>query len=80
MIAAVLSTVSAVPQVWRTWTTRSARDLSFVSMLIALVATVLWIIYGLMMQGWSVVLANGLVGFLVAALIVMKLIFDRNDA
>ncbi|MGE5548089.1 MAG: SemiSWEET family sugar transporter [Solirubrobacterales bacterium] len=78
MVAAVLSTVSLLPQVRRTWVTRSAQDLSFSWMIMALVAMALWIIYGLMLDGWSVVFANSLAGTMIVALIAMKLSFDRR--
>lgn len=78
MVAAVLSVLSLVPQVARTWATRSARDLSFGWLGTALTAMALWVVYGLMLDGWSVVVANTLAGALIAALVVMKFTFDRE--
>lgn len=80
MTAALLSTVSLLPQIKRTWETRSAADLSFGWMVTALTAMILWVVYGLMLDGWSVVLANSLAGSMIAALIVMKIVFDRRQS
>lgn len=75
-IAAVLSTVSLLPQLWRSWTTRSVRDLSVGWIIIAIFGACLWIVYGLMIGGPSVVLANCLVGVMLVALVAMKLAFE----
>ncbi|MEW6688694.1 MAG: SemiSWEET family transporter [Pseudomonadota bacterium] len=80
MVAAFLSTVSLLPQLWRSWTTRSVRDLSLGWIIIAGVGACLWIVYGLMIGGLSIVVANSLVGLMLVALVAMKLAFEANAA
>ncbi len=77
-IAAVLSTASLVPQIWRSWATRSVRDLSLGWIVIAIVGACLWIVYGLLIGGLAIVLANSLVGLMLVALAAMKLAFEST--
>ena len=56
--AATLTTLAFVPQVLQALRTRDLRDISL-SMYIAFCSGImLWLIYGLLMQAWPVVIAN----------------------
>jgi MtN3 and saliva related transmembrane protein len=72
--AGALTTLAYVPQVIRTWRTRSARDLSL-GMLLALTAGVgLWLVYGIALGAWPIIVANGVTLVLASVLVVFKLI------
>ena len=72
--AGSLTTLAYVPQVVRTWRTRSTKDLSL-SMLVALCAGVsLWLIYGIALGAWPIIIANAVTVVLSLVLIVFKLI------
>jgi MtN3 and saliva related transmembrane protein len=72
--AGSLTTLAYVPQVVRTWRTRSARDLSL-GMLVALSAGVgLWLVYGIALGAWPIIIANSVTLVLSIVLIVFKLI------
>lgn len=72
-VAGTLTTLAFVPQVVRTWRTRSTGDLS-VGMLFAFSAGVaLWLIYGLGLRAWPIVVANGVTLALALVLLGFKL-------
>lgn len=74
-VAATLTTVSFIPQVWRVWTTRHTRDISL-SMYIAFTGGVaLWLVYGMMIASWPIIIANSITVCLAGAVLVMKLRF-----
>ena len=73
-VAGTLTTLAYVPQVIRTWRTRSAKDLSL-GMLLALSAGVgLWLVYGVALGAWPIIIANGVTLVLALVLVGFKLI------
>jgi MtN3 and saliva related transmembrane protein len=74
-IAATLTTASFVPQAWHTFKTRDVRGISL-GMYSAFTAGVAaWLIYGLLMGAWPIVIANAITLALAAAILGMKLRF-----
>ena len=72
-VAASLTTLAFVPQVLQIWRTRSARDVSL-PMYVALTCGIIcWLIYGLMLNAWPIIIANIVTFLLAVAVIVMKL-------
>jgi MtN3 and saliva related transmembrane protein len=57
--AAFLTTASFLPQVVRTWRTRAARDLSLPMFLMLSTGLALWLLYGILLGRWPLILANG---------------------
>lgn len=66
--AAVLTTGAFLPQAWKTFKTRSARDLSLNMFLMLNAGIALWLVYGICIGQWPVIIANA-VGLANAALI-----------
>jgi MtN3 and saliva related transmembrane protein len=80
--AATLTTLAFVPQVLQALRTRDLRDISL-SMYAAFCSGItLWLVYGLLMQAWPVVIANvftlGLAG-VVLYLKVRQVLADHNS-
>lgn len=74
-IAATLTTVSFIPQVWRVWTTRHTRDISL-GMYIAFTSGVaLWLVYGILLNSWPIIIANSITVCLAGAVLAMKIRF-----
>ena len=71
--AAFLTTLSFVPQAWLTFRTRDVRGLSLGMSSVFTVGVALWLLYGLMMGAWPIVLANAVTLALASAILVMKL-------
>lgn len=70
--AASLTTVAYAPQVVRTWRMGGA-GLSWITLTLFGVGVALWFIYGIVRQSEPLILANGLTGLQVFALILLKL-------
>lgn len=72
-IAATLTTASFVPQAWHTFQTRDVRGISL-GMYSAFTAGVAcWLVYGLLLGAWPIVIANCITLALAASILVMKL-------
>jgi MtN3 and saliva related transmembrane protein len=56
--AGILTVVSFVPQVIRTWRTHRTHDLSLGMFALLVTASSLWIIYGIVIEDWPVILTN----------------------
>ena len=75
-IAATLTTIAFLPQVIKVWKSRSARDISLGMYFLFSTGVLLWLVYGIMLAAWPIIVAN-LITLLLALLIVgMKLKFD----
>lgn len=71
-LAGVCTTLAFLPQVMRTWRTGSARDLSLGWLVIFTTGVGLWLIYGVMLQAWPIILANCLTLVMVGVLTFLK--------
>ena len=74
-IAAALTTLSFVPQAWHTFTTRDVRGISLGMYSAFTLGVALWLVYGLLLGAWPIVVANVITLALAAAILVMKLRF-----
>ena len=74
-LASVLTTISFIPQVWRVWKTRSARDLSLPMYLIFTMGVALWLVYGVMLGSWPIIVGNAITVVLAGMVLAMKLKF-----
>lgn len=71
--AAILTTASFVPQAWHTFRTRDVRGISL-GMYGAFTAGVAcWLLYGVLLEAWPIVIANCVTLALALAILVMKL-------
>jgi MtN3 and saliva related transmembrane protein len=74
--AGFLTTVAFVPQVLKTWKSKSASDLSFGMFLVFSLGVLCWLIYGILLAEFPIVLWNTVTLIMVLALLIMKLKFD----
>jgi len=73
--AAVLTTASFVPQAWHTFQTRDVRGISLGMYGEFTAGVACWLVYGLLLGAWPIVIANSITLALAAAILVMKLRF-----
>ena len=73
--AAVLTTVSFVPQAWHTFTTRDVRGISLGMYSVFTAGVACWLVYGLLLGAWPIVIANIITLALAGGILVMKLRF-----
>ena len=76
--AATLTTASFLPQAWLTFRTRDVSGISLAMYSVFTLGIALWLVYGLFIEAWPVVIAN-VVTFVLAAMILgMKLSMGRK--
>ncbi len=80
LVAALLTTLSFLPQALLTLRTRDVSGISL-SMYSAFTLGVgLWLVYGVMLGAWPVIIANALTLALATSILGMKLWFGRRPA
>ena len=75
VVAAVLTTASFLPQVWHSFKTRDVSGISLGMYSVFTVGIALWLVYGLLIGAWPLILANGITLVFALAILVMKLRF-----
>ncbi len=58
LTAAALSTISFFPQLLKTWKTKSAKDISLSMFSIFCAGVLLWLVYGILINDFPVIIAN----------------------
>jgi MtN3 and saliva related transmembrane protein len=71
--AAILTTSSFVPQALHTFKTKDVRGISLTMYGTFVVGITLWLVYGLLLNAWPIVLANTITLTLALAILAMKL-------
>jgi MtN3 and saliva related transmembrane protein len=75
---AFLSSITFIPQVYKVWQTKSVGDLSTAMMFIVFSSTLVWLVYGLALTLWPVILCNGIICVLSALLIYFKFTYSKK--
>ncbi len=76
--AAACTTGAFIPQVLMVWRDRGAPGISTGMYLIFILGVALWLWYGLAVNSWPVVIANGLTLLLASCVLGMKWYFARG--
>ena len=76
--AATLTTASFVPQAWLTFRTRDVSGISLAMYSVFTLGIALWLVYGLYIEAWPIVIANVVTFALAAAILAMKLAMGRK--
>jgi MtN3 and saliva related transmembrane protein len=76
-LAAVLTTVSFFPQAWHSFKTRDVSGVSLGMYSVFTVGVALWLVYGLLLRAWPIVVANVITLGLALAILGMKVVFGR---
>ncbi|MGB4115607.1 MAG: SemiSWEET transporter [Polaromonas sp.] len=74
-VAAVLTTASFALQTWHSYKTRDVGGISLGMYSVFTLGVALWLVYGVLLQSWPMVIANGITLLLAAAILGMKLRF-----
>jgi MtN3 and saliva related transmembrane protein len=74
-IAAFLTTSAFIPQAWLTWRRKRAEGVSLGMYGIMVTGTIGWLIYGLMLGAWPIIVANVISLSLSAFILAMKLVY-----
>lgn len=79
-IGGVLTTFAFVPQVVQVVKRRSARDVSLAMYAIFVSGVVCWLLYGLFIGAWPIIIANLVTFCLAGAVLALKLFFDYQGS
>ena len=74
-IAGLLTTIAFLPQVIKVWRTKSTKDISIWMFLIFTTGVLLWLIYGLMIRNYSLIIANTITLILSISILIAKILF-----
>ena len=72
-VAATLTTASFIPQAWLTFKTKDVSGISLGMYSVVTTGVAAWLVYGLMLGAWPVVVANAVTLALASGILVMKL-------
>jgi MtN3 and saliva related transmembrane protein len=78
--AAFLTTASFVPQAWLTFRTRNVSGISLSMYSAFTLGIALWLVYGVVISAWPIVVANVVTLALALAILLMKLRYGKNPA
>jgi len=74
-IAACLTTSAFVPQAWLTWQHKRAEGVSTGMYLIMVCGVLMWMVYGILLHAWPIIIANAVTLALAMFILVMKIIY-----
>ena len=72
-VAAILTTASFVPQAWHTFRTRDVSGISLSMYSLFTAGVALWLVYGILMEAWTIIIANIITTSLALMILLMKL-------
>ncbi len=78
-LAACLTTASFLPQAWLSFKTRDVSGVSLGMYSVFTVGVALWLVYGLLLRAWPIVIANAITLALALAIVTMKLVYGSRD-
>ena len=76
-LAAILTTASFVPQVWKTFRSRDVSGISLVMYSLFTVGVALWLVYGILIMAWPIIIANVITTSLALMILAMKLRYSK---
>ena len=75
LAAGFLTTISFVPQLAKIWKTRSAEDVSKKMFLAIAAGVTLWLVYGIILGQWPIIVWNAVSLVLACAILALKIKF-----
>jgi MtN3 and saliva related transmembrane protein len=75
--AGAVTTFTFLPQVIKTWKEKSAKNISLLMFVIAVTNEIMWIVYGIMLNNWVIILTNSVLMVMALTMIYFKLTFKE---
>lgn len=72
-VAATLTTLAFVPQAVKTLRTRDTRSISVQMYVVFTIGVAFWLVYGIVLRSWPMIIANIITFLLAASILAMKL-------
>jgi MtN3 and saliva related transmembrane protein len=79
LTAAACTTISFVPQVIKTYKMKSGSGISMGMYLIFLTGVLLWLVYGLIIHNWPIILANIITLLLGLSVVIMVRVYGGRE-
>jgi MtN3 and saliva related transmembrane protein len=76
--AGAVTCLTFLPQVIKTWQSKSAKDISLNMFLIAATNEVMWILYGVLLNNWVIILTNVIVLAMSLIMIYLKFKYGKQ--
>lgn len=76
--AGALTAFTFLPQVLKTWKEKSAKDVSLYMFIIAFVNEIMWLIYGVMIHNWVIILTNAVMLAMSGIMIMLKMKYNHQ--
>jgi MtN3 and saliva related transmembrane protein len=73
LIAGALTTLAFIPQVLKTWKSKHARDISLSMFAIFSFGVLLWLLYGIQIEAWPVIIANAVTLVMSLTILIFKI-------
>jgi MtN3 and saliva related transmembrane protein len=73
LMAGSLTTISFVPQVIKTWKFKETKDISLLMYIIFFLGVFLWFSYGIIINNFPIIIANGVSLVLVFIVLMLKI-------
>jgi len=77
MISGVAGTFAFIPQVYRIFKRKSARDISIASYLFLLITSIIWVLYGLEIQSYPIVITQSIGNLNLVGIVVGWFLYGR---
>lgn len=74
-ISGILTTIAFIPQVLKVWVTRKTEDISLLMFIIFITGIVGWLIYGILIVNYPLILANSATLVFAVLIIIGKIRF-----
>ena len=78
-IAGILVASSLLPQVIKSWKSKSTQDISLGWSITSLAGQIMWIIYGLLIASYSLVIMSGITLLMALSVFYLKLKYGMNE-
>lgn len=78
LIAGTLTTIALVPQITKIYKTKSANDISTLMFVTSAIGIALWIVYGLIIKSFPVIIANSVSVIFTISVLGLKFKYNKN--
>lgn len=76
--AASLTTIAFVPQAYQSWKTRDLSGISLPMYSLFSTGVLFWLIYGILITSWPVIIANAITLILACVVLSLKILSELN--
>jgi MtN3 and saliva related transmembrane protein len=75
LIGGTFTTISFLPQLIQVWKTRSTKDISAGMFILFTIGVMFWLVYGILIKEWPVIIANGITLIFACVILGFKAIY-----